>query len=122
MNAPNYIMARYTGLFIVAVPLENFRPLLGEILEAANLNIIYETADYIMAREQPGEVPFTRLVTVEVLINRTVGEEDEVRMNVVMKNEELPLHLDNRCRQMFNLLSEAIAENRYWELLETAAS
>lgn len=115
-------MARYTGLFIVAVPLENFRPLLGEILEAVNLNIIYETVDYIMAREQPGAVPFTKLVTVEVLINRTVGVEDEVRMNVVMKNEELPLHLDNRCRQMFNLLSEAIAENRYWDLLETAAS
>ncbi|MGL5192504.1 MAG: hypothetical protein ACRC8Y_02705 [Chroococcales cyanobacterium] len=115
-------MARYTGLFIVAVPQENFRPLLGEILEAANLNIIYETADYIMAREQPGEVPFTKLVTVEVLINRTAGVEDEVRMNVVMKNEELPLHLNNRCRQMFNLLSEAIAENRYWELLESAAS
>ncbi len=115
-------MARYTGLFILAVPPENFRPLLGEILQDANLNIIYETGDYIMAREQAGEVPYTRLVTVEVLIDRKASVEDEVRMSVVMKNEELPLHLDNRCRQMFNLLSEAIAENRYWQLLETAAS
>jgi hypothetical protein len=115
-------MARYTGLFIIAVPVENFRPLLVEILQNANLNIIYETGDYIMAREQPGEVPFTKLVTVEVVMDRMVAIKDEVRMNMMMKNEELPLHLDNRCRQMFNLLSEAIADNRYWELVETAVS
>lgn len=73
-----------------------------------------------MAREVPGGMAFSKLVTVEVLIDRNLATEDEVRMNVVMKNEELPLHFDNHCRQMFDLLSEAIAENRYWQLLETA--
>ncbi|MEB3826467.1 hypothetical protein [Phormidium sp. CCY1219] len=115
-------MARYTGLFIVAVPLEDFRPLLLELIEACNLDIIYDTGDYIMAREVPGQIPFGKLVTVEFLIDKPANVEDEVRMNLVMKNEELPLHFENHCRQVFDFLSEAIAENRYWQLLETAVS
>ncbi|MBK4729778.1 hypothetical protein JJD41_07835 [Oxynema sp. CENA135] len=114
-------MARYTGLFIVAVSPDLLRQSLIEILQECHLDVIYDTGDYIMAREIPGEVPFGKLVTVEVLIDRPMDTPDEVRMNFVMKNEELPLQLDNHCRQMFDSLSEAIAESNEWQLLETAA-
>ena len=115
-------MARYTGLFVVAVNIDRLRMLLLETLQACNLDIIYDTGDYIMAREVPGAVPFTKLVTVEVLVDRSNTREDEARLNFVIKNEELPLHRDNHCRQTFDWLCETVASNRHWQLLETAAS
>lgn len=115
-------MARYTSLFTVAVPTNSIRPLLTEILESCNLDVIYDTGDYIMAREVPGNVSFSRLVTVEVLIDKSqISSEDEVRMNLVIKNEELPLQTDNHCRQMFDLVNQAIAESRHWHLIESVA-
>jgi hypothetical protein len=40
-------------------------------------------------------------------------------MNFVIKNEELPLQVDNHCRQMFDLVQEAVAENKHWQLVES---
>ena len=74
-----------------------------------------------MAREFPGRVAFAKLVTVEVLIDKSTATSQEVRMNFVIKNEELPLHLDNHCRQMFDMVQEAVAENRHWQLVESVA-
>ena len=42
-------MARYTGFFIVAVPIDRLRQSLIEILESCNLDIIYNTGDSVMA-------------------------------------------------------------------------
>jgi hypothetical protein len=112
-------MARYTCSFTVAVPSDRLRQLLVEFLQACNLEITYDTADYMMAREIPGQVSFTKLVTVEVLIDRTTATETETRMNLVIKNEELPLQLDNHCHQMFELLHQGILENRHWQLIES---
>jgi len=58
---------------------------------------------------------------VEVLIDKSTATAQEVRMNFVIKNEELPLHLDNHCRQMFDMVQEAVAENRHWQLVESVA-
>lgn len=115
-------MARYTSLFVIAVNIDNLKPLLTDLLQTCNLEITYDTGDYMMAREIPGRVPFTKLVTVEVLIDRSADTEDTVRMNFVVKNEELPLQKDNHCRQMFDLLGEEVAETRQWQILEVAAS
>jgi hypothetical protein len=60
-------------------------------------------------------------VTVEVLIDETPAEERAVRMNFVMKNEELPLQTNNHCRRMFDLVNQAIAENNQWQLIEAVA-
>lgn len=114
-------MARYTGFFIVAVPIERLRQFLIEILESCHLDIIYDTGDYLMAREIPGLVPLAKLVTVEVLIDRKITTGTEVRMDLVMKNEELPLQLTNPCRQMFETLSLLIINNRNWQLVESMA-
>jgi hypothetical protein len=96
-------MARYTSLFTIEVPFEHLRQLLTDILTSCNLDVIYDTGDYLMAREVPGGVSFAKLVTVEVLIDR-------------------PLQTNNHCRQIFDLVNQAIANNRQWHLVESAAS
>jgi hypothetical protein len=114
-------MARYTCLFTVEVPVNNLQQQLIGILESCNFDIIYDTGDYLMAREVPGHISFSKLVTVEVLIDKSVATDREIRMNFVIKNEELPLHLDNHCHQMYELVSRAVAENRHWQLIEAVA-
>jgi hypothetical protein len=74
-----------------------------------------------MAREIPGRIAFAKLVTVEVLIDKSTATAQEVRMNFVIKNEELPLQVDNHCRQMFELVQQAVAANRHWQLVESVA-
>ena len=114
-------MARYTCSFTVAVPIDRLGQLLVEFLQACNLEIIYGTADYMMARESPGQVSFAKLVTVEVLIDRTTATDTETRINLVIKNEELPLQVDNHCYQMFELVNRAIIDNHNWQLVESVA-
>ncbi|WP_341740107.1 hypothetical protein [Microcoleus sp. CAWBG640] len=114
-------MARYTGFFIVAVPIDRLRHSLIEILESCNLDIIYNTGDSLLARELPGQVSIPKLVTAEVLIEQNTSSDSEVRMNFVIKNEELPLKTNNHCRQMFELVTQSIMSNRNWRLLESMA-
>ncbi|HEY9796791.1 MAG TPA: hypothetical protein V6D30_14210 [Leptolyngbyaceae cyanobacterium] len=120
-DAQGYYMARYTCSFTVAVSLDRLQQSLIEVLQSCNFDIIYDTGDYLMAREIPGRVAFAKLVTVEVLIDKSTATAQEVRMNFVIKNEELPLHLDNHCRQMFDMVQVAVAENRHWQLVESVA-
>jgi hypothetical protein len=68
-----------------------------------------------MARENQGEIHFSRLVTIEVLPD-VLKEPNHLRLDFVVKNEELPLQLNNHCQQIFNLLQQVIAENYQWEL------
>lgn len=114
-------MARYTCSFTVIVPINRLRQLLMEILQACNLDIIYDISDYMMAREIPGQVSFAKLVTVEVLIDKTTATDTETRINLVIKNEELPLQVDNHCYQMFEIVNQAIADNHHWQLVESVA-
>lgn len=114
-------MARYTGSYTIALPLDRLRQLLVEVLKSCPFEITYETIDYLMAREVLGQVNFSKLVTVEFLIDRTTSTETGTRMTLVMKNEELPLQVNNHCHQMFELVNQAIIENRNWKLVETIA-
>ena len=113
-------MARYTCLFTVALPVDRLQQSLGEIMNSCNFDTIYDTTDYLMGREFPGQVPFTKLVTVEFLIDSTTATETEMKFNLVMKNDELALKHDNHCRQMFDRLTEAIASSDL-QLIETLA-
>lgn len=114
-------MARYTCLFTVGIAFNNFQRVLSETLKSCSLDIIYDTGDYIMARETPGRVSFPKLVTVEVLIDKTTATDKEVRMNFVIKNEELPLQVDNHCRQIFTQVSQAVTDNQHWQLIESVS-
>lgn len=114
-------MARYTCSFIVSVTIEYLQPLLVELLQECDFEVQYYTSDYIMAREIPGRVTFSRLVSVEILIDKSTASETETRMSIVIKNDELPLQLDNHCRQIFEHLKQAIEHNRHWHLIESIA-
>lgn len=114
-------MARYTCSFTVAVSLDHLQESLIDVLQSCNFDIIYDTGDYLMAREIPGRVAFAKLVTVEVLIDKSTATAEEVRMNFVIKNEELPLQVENHCRQMFDMVQEAVIDNRHWQLVESVA-
>ncbi|MBF2090603.1 MAG: hypothetical protein IGR80_09255 [Synechococcales cyanobacterium K44_A2020_017] len=115
-------MARYTSLFTLETPAERFSVMLAEVLMICNFDIIYDTGDYLMAREVPGSVVFGKLVTVEALIDRNVTTATEVRLKLVIKNEELPLHTQNHCRDMFDHVNQAIADHRQWKLVEYAST
>jgi hypothetical protein len=108
-------MARYTSSFNAGVPVETAHQNLVEILRSCGCEVIYETEEYIMAREKPGKVSYSKLVTVEALIDATKATATRVHVKLVGKNEELPLQLDNHCRQFFNSVETAIAANKSWE-------
>ncbi len=112
-------MARYTCLFTVALPNNHLRQSLIEILKSLNIEVQYNTADYLMGREQPGNVPFAKLVTVEVLIDHTTATETEIKMTLVAKNEELPLQVNNHCHKLFQKVSEKIEQSATLKLIKT---
>lgn len=112
-------MARYTCLFTVANSGDCLQSDLMDVLETCNFAIVYHSGDYLMAREKPGGVNYAQLVTVEVIIDKpTDGDQLKAKLNLVIKNEELPLQLNNHCRVMFDLLNEKIKTNDSWQLVE----
>ena len=116
------LMARYTCSFTVAGSLETLQQALVETLEFCNFEIIYDTGDYVMARERPGQVAFARLVTLEALIDKTTATVEGVGVNFVVKNEELPLQVDNHCRQMYDRLMENLVAQENLQLIERVAA
>ncbi|AFY71584.1 hypothetical protein Pse7367_3344 [Thalassoporum mexicanum PCC 7367] len=111
-------MARYTQHYVIAIGQEKLKPAIVNSLEACNLAVIYVSDDYFMAREVGGKISFTKLVTVEVLVNQTEMPEDKIKLTCVTKNEELPLKLDNHCSQMAEVVGNAFKQNESWNLLE----
>ena len=112
-------MARYTAIFTVAVKIENLQPIFTEILSYCGCEILYNRGDYLMAREFPGQVSFPKLVTIDITFDRLTNTTEKTRINIVIRNEELGLKLDNHCRQVFDLLTKLIVENSNWELLDS---
>lgn len=112
-------MARYTSSFMIVVPHDSFYNLMKKVLESCNLEMVYNTNEYIMAREKPGKVPFAKLVTIEVLIDKNTGNETVIKISVVVKNEELPLQINNHCQQIYNTVIEGITAYSEWEIIES---
>jgi hypothetical protein len=110
-------MARYAGFFVVKVSLENRRQILIKILEEAQLKIIYDKGESIMAREVTGKVPMSQLVTVEFGIKNEV-DDAEFKLNFVFTNNELPLHENNHCHEVFDALSTLIINFPEWQVLD----
>lgn len=102
-------MARYTSFFRTVSSLTRLRRTLAETLTSCDLSLIYENEDYLVAKEKPGDVKLAQLATVEVLINPPTASEPSTKVNVVVKNEELPLHRDNHCQQVFEQVHQAIS-------------
>jgi hypothetical protein len=112
-------MSRYTCLLTLGNPLEDLQQTLLDAIKGCGYDIIYQTDDYFMAREIPGNVTFAKLVTIEALIDRTMATETTVRIKMVIKNEELPLALENHCKLQFEVISKAITSNPKLQLIES---
>jgi hypothetical protein len=112
-------MSRYVCHFLVNLSPQTVRVSLRKMLEAYRLETIYELDDYMMAREIPGQVPFAKLVTAEILIDVTTATQDAVNLSFVFKNEELSLKSNNHCRQMFELLRVALEQQDGWQPLNS---
>ncbi|ACK71565.1 conserved hypothetical protein [Gloeothece citriformis PCC 7424] len=115
-------MARYTCSYRVKTSLTDLETLLKQLLKDCDFEVTYHTLDYMMAREIPGKVPFGKLVTVEVLIDSTTATKNQVQLSLVVKNDELPLQLDNHCRKLFEGIQQVIAKNYQWQLVESVPS
>lgn len=106
-------MARYTNLFVSVLPANNLREALPDVLQNCGLHLVYQDGDYMMAKEPPGMVSYSQLATVEVLIGSTdetelVAQDPAATVNLVVKNEELPLKVNNHCHRIFQLVNQAI--------------
>jgi hypothetical protein len=115
-------MARYTQDLTVAVPLAQLYQQVTDVLKGCNLEILYFKEDYLMARETPGNVPFAKLVTVEVLVDSTRATKETTTLTMVVKNEELPLQTQNHCYGIYQKVNKAIAENKGWNLIRSTPS
>ncbi|MGK7942012.1 MAG: hypothetical protein AB4062_18025 [Crocosphaera sp.] len=105
-------MARYTSSFVVNASLQEVPDLLSQILESCNFGVVYQATDYLMAKEPPGQVSLSQLVSVEVLIESTLAKEHEVPVTFVVKNDELPLNPNNHCHQRFQELQTSLNQSK----------
>jgi hypothetical protein len=115
-------MSRYVCHFSVNFSAQNIRSVLHELLESCQLELVYEVEDYLKAREIPGRVSFSRLVTAEILIDISTATPAAVKLSFVVKNEELPLNSNNHCRQVFDSLRLAISQDRHWQPISNLRS
>ena len=113
-------MSRYVCHFLANLSPQAVRSPLKMLFEACGMDTMYETDDYVMARETPGGVVFTKLVTCEVSIDLVDPTVETVKLSFLVKNEELPLNPNNHCRQVFELLQVAVAHNYDWEPVDNA--
>lgn len=105
-------MARYTCSIMVNTSIEHLPNLLIDILRSCQFEVIYQAFDYIRAREMPGKITFSKLVSVDVFIETTKASNNQFSLTWVVKNDELPLRQHNHCRQLFEQIQQAIEQNR----------
>ncbi len=96
-------MARYSCVTELIGPSEQLNDEIRQLLQRCHLNILHITPDYWIAGEPPGQTPFNKLVTVEVLMDRK-HQGNRVAVTCIAKNQELPLKSINHCQQTFHQL------------------
>lgn len=101
-------MARYTNLLSTVNSVRDLHDSLVTTLKSCDLNMVYEARDYIVAKEKPGQVSLSQLATVEVLINPPTTNGVDVTVNLVVRNEELPLSTNNHCQKVFEAVNQAV--------------
>ncbi|PZO59981.1 MAG: hypothetical protein DCF15_02680 [Phormidesmis priestleyi] len=71
--------------------------------------MIYQNRVCIVAKEKPGGVSLSQLATIELLISPPTGKNGDSKIDLVVKNEELPLRTQNHCQEIFSQVNQAIA-------------
>ena len=102
-------MARYTNFFMTSSSSEEISQMLVSAIESCDLNLVYSDPVCMVAKEKPGKVAFAQLATVEILISPPTVEQGGSQIDLIVKNEELPLRTQNHCKQVFSKINEAIA-------------
>jgi hypothetical protein len=97
-------MARYTTLLSLPTHSPDLCDRIVCTLEGCGLVMVYSTSDYIMAKEKPEQVSLAELATVEVLVTSAQ------QLQLVVKNEQLPLQVNNHCKVTFETVSGALLE------------
>lgn len=87
---------------------------LQDLLSCRQFDMIYDTPNYWVAREQTGHVALAQLVTVEMYLDSKASGETE--LTCVAKNQELPLQELNHCQQVFETVKTALHEFQANEL------
>ncbi|BAW96452.1 hypothetical protein NIES970_13800 [[Synechococcus] sp. NIES-970] len=109
-------MARYTCSYLVGLSVAEMIASLKDIIQECDLDLTYETGGYIMAKEKPGNITFTKLVQLEVLFDRNKLLDGRLQVDFVAKNEELPLQTDNHCRTVFEAIQRTVSAQQPWQL------
>ena len=97
-------MARYTTLLALPTQHPDLCDRIALTLEGCGLTMVHSTPDYLIAQERSDRVSLAQLTTVEVLIN------SDDRLQLVVKNEQLPLQAHNHCKAIFETVSDALLE------------
>ena len=103
-------MARYTTFFMTSAPKDEVHQGLLTALETCGLELVYQDPVYIVAKEKPGQVSFAQLTSVELMLSQPTVESGGAKIDLVVKNEELPLRQQNHCREVFTQVKQAISE------------
>ena len=103
-------MARYTNLFTTSASKEEVHQRLLTALKTCDLDLVYQDPVYIVAKEKPGHVTLAQLATVEILLNPPAVEPQGAKIDLIVRNEELPLRQDNHCHTIFIQVNQAISE------------
>jgi hypothetical protein len=102
-------MSRYSCSYRVRLSLDRLGFLYDDILKLSVFEVTHRRADVFVLLEKPNEPMFAQLITIE-LFNRPVSP-SEIQIELLVKNHELPLRVNNRCRRFFDRVHRIITED-----------
>jgi hypothetical protein len=106
-------MARYTATFSIVNYGNHAHQTACDLLKISGFRLLHESPDYVMGSEKPGAVKFSLLTTAEILIDIPL-DHSSLTLEMLVKNEELPLKLNNHCKQVFDRLQHVFLESGEW--------
>jgi hypothetical protein len=102
-------MARYSCSYFVGISPHQTGFLYDDILSLGEFEIIKRRTDVLLLSEVPNDALFPQLVKVELFIHPPTSS--ELQIDLLVKNHELPLRTNNRCRQFFQSIHQIITNN-----------
>lgn len=110
-------MARYTCSYKFPVSTQQIYSIMTEIFDSCQLQIEFQSNDYIMAKEIKNKIYYSHLVKVDVMINLFNINQNSTTINLIVQNEELALNKDNHAREKLEEIQQTIAQKYQGELL-----
>ncbi len=102
-------MSRYACSYLVKISPNRLQLLYDDLLQLSVFEIMHRRPDVFVLIETPNEALFSQLVTIELF--NTIVSPSEIQIDLLVKNHELPLRVNNRCRQFFERIHRTITED-----------